>query len=344
MKDKLIIGNEKNILFYNDENGNTKVEVLLENEDVWLNTEALASLFNIDRSGIVRHINNIYKDEELDENSTCAKIAHVGNDDKQIYNTKYYNLDMIISIGFRVNSKKAIKFRTWANKIIKEYMIKGFTMDDERLKGNGGGNYWKELLARIKDIRSSEKVMYRQVLDLYSTAIDYDPKDEKTIEFFKIVQNKLHYATHGHTASEVIYERADSEKPFMGLTTFKGDIPVLQDVVIAKNYLNEEELKILNNLVSGYFDFAEIQAIRHNPMYMKDYIKQLDMILSSTGEKMLNGSGSISHKKAIQKAKAEYRKYQVKTISPVEEEYLNTIKEINLKRKRKMYKEKVYEN
>ena len=303
MKDKLIIGNEKNILFYNDENGNTKVEVLLENEDVWLNTEALASLFNIDRSGIVRHINNIYKDEELDENSTCAKIAHVGNDDKQIYNTKYYNLDMIISIGFRVNSKKAIKFRTWANKIIKEYMIKGFTMDDERLKGNGGGNYWKELLARIKDIRSSEKVMYRQVLDLYSTAIDYDPKDEKTIEFFKIVQNKLHYATHGHTASEVIYERADSEKPFMGLTTFKGDIPVLQDVVIAKNYLNEEELKILNNLVSGYFDFAEIQAIRHNPMYMKDYIKQLDMILSSTGEKMLNGSGSISHKKAIQKPK-----------------------------------------
>ena len=335
MKDKLIIGNEKNILFYNDENGNTKVEVLLENEDVWLNTEALASLFNIDRSGIVRHINNIYKDEELDENSTCAKIAHVGNDDKQIYNTKYYNLDMIISIGLRVNSKKAIKFRTWANKIIKEYMIKGFTMDDERLKGNGGGNYWKELLARIKDIRSSEKVMYRQVLDLYSTAIDYDPKDEKTIEFFKIVQNKLHYATHGHTASEVIYERADSEKPFMGLTTFKGDIPVLQDVVIAKNYLNEEELKILNNLVSGYFDFAEIQAIRHNPMYMKDYIKQLDMILSSTGEKMLNGSGSISHKKAIQKAKAEYRKYQVKTISPVEEEYLNTIKEINNKIEKK---------
>ena len=335
MKDKLTIGNEKNILFYSDEEGNTKVEVLLENEDVWLNTEALASLFNIDRSGIVRHINNIYKDEELDENSTCAKIAHVGNDDKQIYNTKYYNLDMIISIGFRVNSKKAIKFRTWANKIIKEYMIKGFTMDDERLKGNGGGNYWKELLARIKDIRSSEKVMYRQVLDLYATAIDYDPKDEKTIEFFKIVQNKLHYATHGHTASEVIYERANSEKPFMGLTTFKGDIPVLQDVVIAKNYLNEEELKILNNLVSGYFDFAEIQAIRHNPMYMKDYIKQLDMILSSTGEKMLNGSGRISHKKAIQKAKAEYRKYQVKTISPVEEEYLNTIKEINNKIEKK---------
>ena len=331
MKDKLIIGNEKNILFYNDENGNTKVEVLLENEDVWLNTEALASLFNIDRSGIVRHINNIYKDEELDENSTCAKIAHVGNDDKQIYNTKYYNLDMIISIGFRVNSKKAIKFRTWANKIIKEYMIKGFTMDDERLKGNGGGNYWKELLARIKDIRSSEKVLYRQVLDLYATSIDYDPKDSKSIEFFKIVQNKLHYATHGHTASEVIYERADAEKPFMGLTTFKGDIPVLQDVVIAKNYLNEEELKVLNNLVSGYFDFAEIQAIRHNPMYMEDYIKQLDIILSSAGGKMLIGAGSVSHNQAIKKAKSEYKKYQVKTISPVEEEYFKSLKEINSK-------------
>ena len=335
MKDKLKIGNEKNILFYSDEEGNTKVEVLLENEDVWLNTEALATLFNVKRPAITKHINNIYNDQELEENNTCSKMEHVGNDGKQVYNTKYYNLDMIISIGFRVNSKKAIKFRTWANKIIKEYMIKGFTMNDERLKGNGGGNYWKELLARIKDIRSSEKVMYRQVLDLYATAIDYDPKDEKTIEFFKIVQNKLHYATHGHTASEVIYERADSEKPFMGLTTFKGDIPVLQDVVIAKNYLNEEELKILNNLVSGYFDFAEIQAIRHNPMYMKDYIKQLDMILSSTGEKMLNDSGRISHKQAIQKAKAEYRKYQVKTISPVEEEYLNTIKEINNKIEKK---------
>ena len=323
------------IIIYQTADGETRLDVRMENDSVWLTQAQIAHLFGVDRTVIVRHVNNIYKSSELERDVTCAKIAHVGNDDKQIYNTKYYNLDMIISIGFRVNSKKAIKFRTWANKIIKEYMIKGFTMDDERLKGNGGGNYWKELLARIKDIRSSEKVMYRQVLDLYSTAIDYDPKDEKTIEFFKIVQNKLHYATHGHTASEVIYERADSEKPFMGLTTFKGDIPVLQDVVIAKNYLNEEELKILNNLVSGYFDFAEIQAIRHNPMYMKDYIKQLDMILSSTGEKMLNGSGSISHKKAIQKAKAEYRKYQVKTISPVEEEYLNTIKEINNKIEKK---------
>ena len=330
MKNKLI-GDENNILFYKDEEGNTKVEVILKNEDVWLNIEALASLFSIDRSGIVSHINNIYKDEELDENNTCAKIAHMGNDGKQVYNMKYYNLDMIISVGFRVNSKKAIKFRTWANKIIKEYMIKGFTMDDERLKGNGGGNYWKELLARIKDIRSSEKVLYRQVLDLYATAVDYNPKDSKSIEFFKIVQNKLHYAAHGHTAPEVIYERANSDKPFMGLTTFKGDLPVLSDVIIAKNYLTEEELKILNNLVSGYFDFAEIQAIRHNPMHMADYIKQLDTILSSTGEKLLVGTGAISHDKALEKAKDEYKKYQVKTISPVEKEYLETLKAISNK-------------
>ena len=330
LKNKLI-GDENNILFYNDEEGNTKVEVILKNEDVWLNAEALASLFSIDRSGIVRHINNIYKDEELDENNTCAKIAHMGNDGKQVYNTKYYNLDMIISIGFRVNSKKAIKFRTWANKIIKEYMIKGFTMDDERLKGNGGENYWKELLARIKDIRSSEKVLYRQVLDLYATAVDYNPKDSKSIEFFKIVQNKLHYAAHGHTAPEVIYERADSDKPFMGLTTFGGDLPVMSDVVIDKNYLTEEELKILNNLVSGYFDFAEIQAIRHNPMHMEDYIRQLDTILSSTGEKLLVGAGTVSHDKAIEKAKVEYKKYQVKTISLVEKEYLETLKAISNK-------------
>ena len=238
---------------------------------------------------------------------------------------------MIISLGYRIKSKIATNFRKWATERLKEYMIKVFTMDDERLKGNGGGNYWKELLAIIKDIRSSEKVLYRQVLDLYATAVDYDPKDSKSIEFFKIVQNKLHYAAHGHTASEVIYERADAEKPFMGLTTFKGEIPVLQDIVIAKNYLTEEELKVLNNLVSGYFDFAEIQAIRHKPMYMEDYIRQLDTILSSAGEKILVGSGIVSHKIAIEKAKNEYRKYQVKTISPVEKAYLETLKEISNK-------------
>lgn len=202
-------------------------------------------------------------------------------------------------------------------------------MDDERLKNLGGGKYFYELLNRIKDIRSSEKVLYRQVLDLYATAVDYDPKDSKSIEFFKIVQNKLHYAAHGHTAPEVIYERADSDKPFMGLTTFKGDLPIMSDVIIAKNYLTEEELKILNNLVSGYFDFAEIQAIKHNPMHMTDYIKQLDIILSSTGEKVLKNKGTVSHNEAINKAKAEYKKYQVKTLSPVEKEYLETLKAIS---------------
>ena len=244
---------------------------------------------------------------------------------------KYYNLDMILSLGYRIKSKVATNFRRWATERLKEYMIKGFTMDDERLKGNGGGNYWKELLARIKDIRSSEKVLYRQVLDLYATAVDYNPKDSKSIEFFKIVQNKLHFAAHGHTAPEVIYERADADKPFMVLTTFKGDLPVMSDVIIAKNYLTEEKLKILNNLVSGYFDFAEIQAIRPNSMHMDDYIKQLDTILSSTGEKLLFGAGTISHNKAIKKSKDEYKKYQVKTISPVEREYLETLKAISNK-------------
>ena len=327
-----MIDNSKgDIIIYQTDNGLTKIDVRVENETVWLSQQQMADLFDTTKQNISLHIKNIFYEEELDEDSTVKEFLTVQKEGNRRVErkVKYYNLDMIISLGYRIKSKIATNFRKWATERLKEYMIKGFTMDDERLKGNGGGNYWKELLARIKDIRSSEKVMYRQVLDLYSTAIDYDPKDEKTIEFFKIVQNKLHYATHGHTASEVIYERADSEKPFMGLTTFKGDIPVLQDVVIAKNYLNGEELKVLNNLVSGYFDFAEIQAIRHNPMYMEDYIKQLDMILSSTGGKVLVGAGRVSHNQAIKKAKLEYKKYQVKTISPVEEEYLNSLKKIS---------------
>ena len=321
------------IIIYQAEDGLTKIDVKFENETVWLSQQQMAELFSTSRTNIIEHINNIYLEEELDRTSTCQNFRQVRKEGNRNVSREipFYNLDMIISLGYRIKSRVATNFRKWATERLKEYMIKGFTMDDERLKGNGGGNYWKELLARIKDIRSSEKVLYRQVLDLYAMAVDYDPKDEKSIEFFKIVQNKLHYATHGHTASEVIYERADSDKPFMGLTTFRGDIPVLSDVVIAKNYLSEEELKVLSNLVSGYFDFAEIQAIRHNPMYMEDYIKQLDMILSSTGEKVLMGAGSISHKKAIEKAKNEYKKYQVKTISPVEKEYLNTLKEVSNK-------------
>ena len=328
------------IIIYQTDDGLTKIDVKIQNETVWLSQQQMAELFGTSRTNVIEHINNIYLEEELDKNSTCQNFRQVQKEGNRTVSREipFYNLDMIISLGYRIKSKIATNFRKWATERLKEYMIKGFTMDDERLKGNGGGNYWRELLARIKDIRSSEKVLYRQVLDLYATAVDYNPKDRKSIEFFKIVQNKLHYATHGYTASEVIYERADADKPFMGLTTFKGDIPILQDAVIAKNYLSEEELKVLNNLVSGYFDFAEIQAIRHNPMYMEDYIKQLDMILSSTGEKLLIGAGTISHDKAIEKAKAEYRKYQVKTISPVEREYLKALKEINSKLEEKKTK------
>lgn len=322
---------KNNIVIYQSEDGKTKIDVKLEEETVWLSQQQMAELFNTSRSNIIEHINNIYAEEELSKNLTCQNFRQVRKEGNRNVSREipFYNLDMIISLGYRIKSKIATNFRKWATERLKEYMIKGFALDDERLKGTGGGNYWKELLARIKDIRSSEKMLYRQVLDLYATAVDYNPKDSKSIDFFKIVQNKLHYSTHGHTASEVIYERADSNKPFMGLTTFSGDLPIMSDVVIAKNYLSEEELKILNNLVSGYFDFAEIQAIRHNPMYMLDYIKQLDLILSSTGEKILVGAGAISHQKAIEKAKEEYRKYQVKTISPVEKEYLESLKKIS---------------
>ena len=325
--------NNNNIVIYQTDDGMTKIDVKLEDETVWLSQQQMADLYDTTKQNISLHIKNIFDEEELDINSTVKEFLTVQKEGnrKVERKVKYYNLDMIISLGYRIKSKVATNFRRWATERLKEYMIKGFTMDDERLKGNGGGNYWKELLARIKDIRSSEKVLYRQVLDLYATAVDYNPKDSKSIEFFKIVQNKLHYAAHGHTAPEVIYERANSDKPFMGLTTFKGDLPIMSDVVIAKNYLTEEELRILNNLVSGYFDFAEIQAIRHNPMHMDDYIKQLDIILSSTGEKLLVGAGKVSHNKAIKKAKVEYKKYQVKTISPVEKEYLETLKAISNK-------------
>ena len=325
--------NNNNIVIYQTDDGMTKIDVKLEDETVWLSQRQMADLYDTTKQNISLHIKNIFDEEELDINSTVKEFLTVQKEGKRKVErkVKYYNLDMIISLGYRVKSKVATNFRRWATERLKEYMIKGFTMDDERLKGNGGGNYWKELLARIKDIRSSEKVLYRQVLDLYATSIDYDPKDSKSIEFFKIVQNKLHYAAYGHTAPEVIYERVDSDKPFMVLTTFKGDLPTMSDVVIAKNYLTEEELRILNNLVSGYFDFAEIQAIRHNPMHMDNYIKQLDIILSSTGEKLLVGAGKVSHNKAIKKAKVEYKKYQLKTISPVEKEYLETLKAISNK-------------
>lgn len=326
--------NQGNIVIYQTEDGNTRIEVKMEHETVWLSQAQIATLFAVDRTVVTKHLGNIFKEGELDKDSVCANFAHTAEDGKT-YQTQFYNLDAIISVGYRIKSIVATHFRRWATERLKEYIIKGFTMDDERLKQLGGGRYWKELLDRIRDIRSSEKVLYRQVLDLYATSVDYDPKSDISIQFFKIVQNKLHFAAHGHTAAEIIYKRADSDKPFMGLTTFSGELPTGKDITVAKNYLTADELKILNNLVSGYFDFAEIQAMRRNAMYMSDYVTQLDNILSSTGEKLLTDAGQISHQQAMDKAKAEYRKYQVKTISSVEQAYLDTIKALQKKAKKK---------
>ena len=324
------------IIIYQSEEGKTKIEVRLENDNVWLTQAQLAELYQSSKSNISEHIKHIFEEGELREELVVRKLRtttkHGAIEGKTQENwTTFYNLDMIISLGYRIKSRIATKFRIWATERLKEYMIKGFTMDDERLKQLGGGGYWYELLNRIRDIRSSEKVMYRQVLDLYATSVDYDPHAPESVEFFKIVQNKLHYAAHGHTAAEVIYQRADSDKPFMGLTVFPGEQPSSKDITVAKNYLNEEELKILNNLVSAYFDFAEIQAIKHRPMYMADYIKQLDNILSASGEKLLFDAGSVSHQQAIDKAKDEFRKYRLKTLSPVEKAYLESIKAIQKK-------------
>lgn len=320
------IENKGDIIIYQTEDGMTKVDVKFEKETVWLSLDLMAELFQRDKSTISRHIKNIFNEGELSPVSVVAKFATTAADGKT-YQVEYFNLDVIISVGYRVKSIRGTQFRIWATQRLKEYMIKGFTMDDERLKGHAGGSYWKELLDRIRDIRSSEKVLYRQVLDLYATSVDYNPKSDESMLFFKMVQNKLHFAAHGHTAAEVIYERANADKPFMGLTTFSGELPALKDIGIAKNYLNENELKILNNLVSGYFDLAEINALEHKPMYMSDYIRQLDSVLTSGNRPLLEGAGSISHTQAIEKATTEYRKYQNNTLSPVEKAYLETLKE-----------------
>ena len=318
------------VVIYTAADGNTKIDVNFIDETVWLSQQQMAELFKTSRTNIVEHIGNIYDEGELDKNSTCRDFRQVRKEGNRNVSRDipFYNLDMIISLGYRVKSKIATDFRKWATERLKEYIIKGFTMDDERLKNLGGGAYWKELLERIRDIRSSEKVMYRQILDLYATSIDYDPKSRESIAFFKMVQNKLHYAVHGQTAAEVIYKRADSEKEFMGLTTFTGDFPTKKDISIAKNYLTEDELKILNKLVSGYFEIAEMQAMKHKPMYMSDYVETLDNILKSTGEDVLKDAGKISHKKAMEKALSEYRKYQTENLSPVEQDYLEEIKNI----------------
>ncbi|MBP1541531.1 MAG: virulence RhuM family protein [Prevotella sp.] len=324
--------NKGNIIIYQSEDGVVRLDVRLEDKTVWLTIDQMSELFGKSRSTINEHILNIYEEGELEEDVTKRKI---GISDFSTKPTNFYNLDVIISVGYRVKSIQGTRFRQWATERLHEYIVKGFALDDERLKNLGGGSYWKELLDRIRDIRSSEKVLYRQVLDLYATAVDYDPRSDTSRLFFKIVQNKLHYAAHGHTAAEVIYERADADKPFMGLTTFKGELPCLNDVKIAKNYLSADELKILNNLVSGYFDFAEIQALKHRPMYMEDYVRQLDNNIVSIGEELLTDGGTISHEEAMEKAVAEYRKFQVKTLSSVEQAYLESIKGIEKKVKRK---------
>ena len=316
---------EGEIIIYQAEDGHTKIDVKFVDETVWLTQTQLCELYQTSKSNISEHIKHIFEEEELEERLVVRKFRTSASDGKN-YNVTYYNLDMIISLGYRIKSKIATNFRRWATERLKEYMLKGFTMDDERLKSLGGGGYFKELLERIRDIRASEKVFYRQILEIYATSVDYDPKADISVQFFKKVQNKIHYAIHGQTAAEVIYTRADAEKEFMGLTTFKGNHPTLKEAVIAKNYLDEKELRSMGQLVSGYLDFAERQAEREQIMTMKDWADYLDRILIMSGEQLLEGNGSVSHKQAVDKATNEYKKYKQKTLSDVEHDYLDSIK------------------
>ncbi len=317
---------EKEIAIFKTDSETINVEVIFEEETVWLTQDQMAQMFEKAKSTINEHIKNIFSEGELDESVAVKKF---GNSEFQQKAPNYYNLDVIISVGYRVKSLRGTQFRQWATKRLNEYIRKGFTLDDNRLKQLGGGEYWSELLARIRDIRASEKVFYRQVLDIYATSIDYNPRSETSIEFFKKVQNKMHFAVHGQTAAEVIFNRADAEKEFMGLKTFEGDRPHLKDAVIAKNYLDEKELRALGQIVSGYLDFAERQAERQQIMTMKDWAEHLDRILTMSGEQLLQGNGKISHDEAVEKATVEYKKYQQKTLSDVEKAFLDSIKEIS---------------
>ena len=312
------------ILIYQAEDGKIKIETRLENETVWLTQEQMAQLFQRERSVITKHLKNIFEEQELDEKSN-VQILHISGSDRPI---KFYNLDVIISVGYRVKSLQGTRFRQWASTRLKEYLIKGFTMNDELLKQNGGGNYFEELLARIRDIRSSEKVFWRKVLDIYATSIDYDPKSESSILFFQTIQNKMHWAAHGHTAAEIIYHRIDAAKPNLGLTTFKGKKPTQQETEIAKNYLNEDELNLLNRMVTAYLELAELQALNRKPMYMNDWIARLDDFLQMTGNTILDHAGSISHEKAVEKAKNEYQKFKATSLqqpTTAEEDFLKYI-------------------
>lgn len=313
------------IIIYQTEDGLTKIDVTLENETVWLNQDQMAELFQRDRTVITKHIGNIFREGELDEKSN-VQFLHVANSDKPV---KYYNLDVIISVGYRVKSLRGTQFRIWANSILKEYLIKGFAMNDDLLKSSGGGDYFKELLDRIRDIRSSERVFYRQILDIYATSVDYDKNAETSILFFKTVQNKMHFAVTKHTAPEIVYLRADSTKPFMGLANFNGSRPQRSEIAIAKNYLTEQELKELNAITSAYLDFAELQALRRKTMTMRDWVAKLDDFLHMSDSEVLQNAGSISHEMALEKAKTEYDIYRKQTadeLSQVEKDFLDSVK------------------
>ena len=318
---------ENKVIIYTANDGKTKIDVKLEEDTLWLTQAQMCELYQTSKSNVSEHIKHIFEEGELNEESVVRKFRTTAADGKE-YLVSHYNLDMIIALGYRVRSIIATRFRQWATERLKEYIVKGFTLDDERLKKLGGGSYWKELLERIRDIRASEKVLYRQILEIYATSIDYDPRAQVSQEFFKKVQNKIHYAIHGHTAAELIVERADAEKDFMGLLTFKGNHPTLIEAKTAKNYLNEKELRAMGQLVSGYLDFAERQAEREQVMTMNDWAAYLDRILTMSGEQLLQGSGSVSHEEAMEHATMEYRKYKQRTLSDVERDYLFSIKSI----------------
>lgn len=313
-----------NMIIYVSKDGNIKVDVNIENDNIWMSQDTMANLYDTTKQNISYHLNNIFKEKELDKGTVVKNFLTTANDRKN-YNVSHYNLDAIIAVGYRINSKKATEFRIWATKILKEYMIKGFVLNDEKMKNNGTSPYFEELLARIRDIRSSEKVFWRKVLDIYATSIDYNPKDELSINFFKTVQNKMHYATHGNTAAEIIFNRVDSKKEYLGLTNFKGDYPTKSETEIAKNYLTEEELNILNRMVSAYLDIAEINALDRHPMTMQDWINELDTFLKMTRKDILKSSGKISHDQALKKAHEEYDKYMEKHLTTAEKDYLELL-------------------
>lgn len=326
MDNKIVHQDNDKILIYTSDDGQVKVEVRLEDENVWLTQNAMAELFDTTKQNISLHIKNIFEEKELNENSVVKFSLTTATDGKN-YKTKFYNLDLIIAVGYRVRSIRGSQFRIWANKLIKEYLIKGYNLNVDRFKNNGGGVYFEEVLEKIRDIRSSEKVFWRKILDIYATSVDYDARNEKTKEFFRTLQNKMHYAVHGNTAAEVIFNRVDSEKENIGLTNFKGNMPTKPETEIAKNYLSEKELDMLNRLVSAYLDVAEINALNMHPMTMNDWIKELDGFLTMTHKEILEGTGKISHEKALEKAHREYDKYMKSHLTQAEKDYLEIMGE-----------------